>query len=98
MKYGYARCSSVSQDTAIQVDALKSAGCEIIREEKMSGTSMKGRDELNTLLEFLREGDELVITRIDRLARSILDLQLIVKTLNEKGVILKATEQPIDTS
>lgn len=98
MKYGYARCSSVSQDTAIQVDALKSAGCEIIREEKVSGTSMKGRDELNTLLEFLREGDELVITRIDRLARSILDLQLIVKTLNEKGVVLKATEQPIDTS
>jgi DNA invertase Pin-like site-specific DNA recombinase len=98
MKYGYARCSSVSQDTAIQVDALKAVGCEIIREEKVSGTSMKGRDELNTLLEFLREGDELVVTRIDRLARSILDLQLIVKTLADKGVVLKATEQPIDTS
>jgi DNA invertase Pin-like site-specific DNA recombinase len=98
MRYGYARCSSVSQDTSIQVEALKAAGCEVIREEKVSATSMKGRDELNTLLEFLREGDELVITRIDRLARSILDLQLIVKTLADKGVVLKATEQPIDTS
>ena len=98
MKYGYARCSTSQQDTSIQIAALESAGCEVIREEKVSGTSMTGRNELNTLLEFLRDGDELVVTRIDRLARSILDLQLIVKALNEKGVILKATEQPIDTS
>ena len=98
MKYGYARVSSVGQDLSIQIDALKNAGCETIRKEKVSGTSIKGRDELNTLLEFLREGDELVVTRIDRLARSIRDLQNIVYDLDKKGVVLSATEQPIHTN
>ena len=63
-----------------------------------SGTSTAGRDELNTILQFLRPGDTLVITRIDRLARSIGDLQDIVRTVKAKGAVLKATEQPIDTS
>jgi DNA invertase Pin-like site-specific DNA recombinase len=98
MIYGYARVSSTSQDLTIQQDALKLAGCETIRSEKVSGTSVQGRDELNTLLDFMRSGDELVITRIDRLARSVRDLQNIVHDLTEKGVVLKATEQPIDTS
>jgi DNA invertase Pin-like site-specific DNA recombinase len=99
MKYGYARVSSSSQREAltIQVDALSKAGCETIRQEAVSGTSTEGRDELNTLLEFLRKGDELVVTRIDRLARSIRDLQNIVFDLDKKGVVLSATEQPIDT-
>lgn len=97
MKYGYARVSSVGQDLSIQVEALTKAGCETIRQEKVSGTSIQGRDELNTLLEFLREGDELVITRIDRLARSVRDLQNIVYELNERGITLSATEQPIST-
>jgi DNA invertase Pin-like site-specific DNA recombinase len=98
MRYGYARCSSAQQDTSIQIDALTKAGCEIIREEKVSGTSLQGRTELQTLLEFLREGDELVVTRIDRLARSIFDLQVIVKALEDKRVSLHCTEQPVDTS
>ena len=98
MQYGYARVSSTSQDLTIQIDALKNAGCETIRKEKVSGTSIKGRNELNTLLEFLREGDELVVTRIDRLARSIRDLQNIVYDLDKKGVVLSATEQPIQTN
>ena len=97
MKYGYARVSTTDQDLTIQVEALTKAGCETIRQEKVSGTSVQGRDELNTLLEFLRDGDELVITRIDRLARSIRDLQNIVYDLDKKGVVLSATEQPIDT-
>ena len=97
MKYGYARVSTTDQDLTIQTDALKSVGCETIRQEKVSGTSTQGRDELNTLLEFLREGDELVVTRVDRLARSIRDLQNIVYDLNKKGVTISATEQPIDT-
>ena len=98
MKYGYARCSTQSQDLEIQRNALLSAGCEVVREEKVSGTSLKGRSELNTLLEFLRKGDELVVTRIDRLARSMRDLQNIVYELTEKGVYLSATEQSINTS
>ena len=97
MKYGYARVSSVGQDLTIQVQTLKSAGCDVVREEKVSGTSVQGRDELNTLLDFLRKGDELVVTRVDRLARSIRDLQNIVYELDQKGVVLSATEQPIDT-
>ena len=97
MKYGYARVSTTDQDLTIQIDALNAAGCENIRQEKVSGTSTQGRDELNTLLEFMREGDELVVTRVDRLARSIRDLQNIVYDLNKKGVTISATEQPIDT-
>lgn len=97
MKVGYARVSSVDQNLEVQLDALKSFGCEKIYQEKVSGTSTQGRDELKECLEYVREGDELVITRIDRLARSVLDLQLIVKELTEKGVNLSATEQPIST-
>lgn len=98
MKYGYARVSSRDQDLSIQEAALKAAGCELIRAEKMSGTKREGRAELDLLLQFVRAGDELVITRIDRLARSIGDLQDVVRTLLAKGATLRATEQPIDTS
>jgi len=96
--YGYARVSTTHQDLSIQQDALKAAGCSVIRAEKVSGSSRKNREQLNAMLEFLREGDVLVVTRIDRLARSIKDLQDIVHLLKSKGVDLKATEQPIDTS
>jgi DNA invertase Pin-like site-specific DNA recombinase len=96
--YGYARVSSVDQDLELQLAALKAAGCDIIRSEKRSGTTRKGRSELETLLDFLRKGDTLVVTRIDRLARSVKDLQDIVLTLREKGGALKAIEQPVDTS
>lgn len=95
--YGYARVSTSDQDYTLQEQALRAAGCEVIRAEKMAGTSMVGRTELQVLLDFLRRGDTLVVTRIDRLARSIKDLQDIVYTLKEQGVTLKATEQPIDT-
>lgn len=96
--YGYARVSTTDQDLSIQVEALKAAGAEVVRSEKVSGTSTAGRNELRTLLDFLREGDELVVTRIDRLARSIKDLQDIVFEVRERGAALKATEQSIDTS
>lgn len=96
--YGYARVSTADQDLTIQRDALKAAGCEIIREEKISGTSRQGRRELKTLMDFLREGDVLMVTRLDRLARSMDDLSGIARDLQEKGVALKATEQPVDTS
>ena len=92
--YGYARVSTNDQDFTLQEQALRAAGCEVIRAEKVTGTS---RTELQVLLDFLRRGDTLVVTRIDRLARSIKDLQDIVYTLKEQGVTLKATEQPIDT-
>ncbi|GLS18120.1 integrase-like protein y4lS [Labrys miyagiensis] len=95
--YGYARVSTTDQDLTIQIEALRKAGCDVIREEKRSGATREGRAELDTLLTFLRAGDTLMVTRIDRLARSIGDLQDIVRMLKAKGVALKATEQPIDT-
>ena len=78
--------------------ALRAAGCQVIRLEKKSGTQREGRSELATLLEFLQKGDTLMVTRVDRLPRSVADLQDIVHTLKAKGVALRATEQPIDTS
>jgi DNA invertase Pin-like site-specific DNA recombinase len=95
---GYARVSTIDQDLSIQRAALKAAGCEVIRAEKRSGTSTAGREELRTVLDFLHKGDVLVVTRIDRLARSIGDLQDIVRAVKARGASLKATEQPIDTS
>jgi DNA invertase Pin-like site-specific DNA recombinase len=95
--FGYARVSSAGQDLGIQEAALRAAGCQTIRSEKKSATSRSARDELQILLDFLRAGDTLVVTRIDRLARSMKDLQDIVHELKAKGVTLKAAEQPIDT-
>ena len=95
---GYARVSTTDQDLGIQEAALRAAGCDVIRAEKATGTSRAGRTELATLLDFLRKGDTLVVTRIDRLARSIGDLAAIVRDLEGKGVALRATEQPVDTS
>jgi DNA invertase Pin-like site-specific DNA recombinase len=95
---GYARVSTEDQDCSIQEAALRAAGCTTIRTEKKSGTSREGRTELETVLSFLRAGDTLMVTRIDRLARSLLDLEGIVRELRAKGVHLKAIEQPVDTS
>lgn len=95
---GYARASSLDQDTGLQEAALRAAGCTVIRSEKRSGTSTEGRVELETVLSFLRSGDTLMVTRIDRLARSVADLERIVETVKTKGAYLRATEQPIDTS
>ena len=96
--YGYARASTVDQSTEIQEAALKAAGAEVIQAEKASGASLAGRQELETLLKFVKTGDTIIVTRIDRLARSLRDLQNIVHDLKAKGVHLKATEQPVDTS
>jgi DNA invertase Pin-like site-specific DNA recombinase len=92
---GYARVSTTDQDLEIQITALKREGCHTIRSEKRSGTTTEGREELRTVLDFLREGDVLMVTRIDRLARSIGDLQDIVRAVRARGASLKATEQPI---
>lgn len=96
--FGYARVTTSEQDLGIQEAALRAAGCQTIRSEKKSGSERGARTELKVLLDFLRKGDTLVVTRIDRLARSMKDLQDIVYELKGRGIALKATEQPIDTS
>ena len=96
-RIGYARVSTPDQDLSLQLATLKAAGCDPIRAEKVSGASTTGRTELAIVLDFIGAGDTLVVTRIDRLARSIGDLQDIVRSLKAKGARLQATEQPIDT-
>lgn len=95
---GYARISTTDQNIDAQLLALKKAGCDLIRTEQKSGASLKERKELQTILDFIHAGETLVVTRIDRLARSLHDLQVIARILQEKGAYLYATEQPIDTS
>ena len=94
---GYARVSTTDQNYELQIEALKQAGCKKIFSEKISGTTID-RPELELCLGYLREGDTLLVTRIDRLARSLRDLQNLVYDLRKKGIELKAIEQPIDTS
>ena len=97
MKVGYARVSSVGQNLESQLIALKDYGCEKIFQEKVSGTSTKGREQFKEMMNFVRESDECVVTRLDRCSRSVLDMQLIMKELDEKKVTFTATEQSINT-
>ena len=96
--YGYARVSTTDQDLGVQEDALRAAGCQVVRFEKVTGTTREGHTQLATLLELVRAGDTLAVTRLDRLARAIGDLQDVVRTLKVKGAALKAIKQPIVTS
>jgi len=95
--FGYARVSTADQNLTLQKKALKNAGAVVVFEEKKSGTTTEGREQLLMLLAIAQAGDTVLVTRVDRLARSIADLSQIVDRLKKKGVALKATEQPIDT-
>lgn len=99
MMVGYARVSTVGQSLDIQEAALKAAGCDKIFAEKKSGASQQDRTALENALEFVREGDALVVTRLDRLARSVLDLRNIVDRLEIKGAGFSCLQQgAIDTT
>jgi DNA invertase Pin-like site-specific DNA recombinase len=91
---GYARVSSAGQSLDVQRDKLRH--CEKLFEEKKSGTSSQ-RPRLAACLEYVREGDTLVVTRLDRLARSTLHLCQIADELTRKGVNLRVLDQSIDT-
>lgn len=86
MKIGYARVSTVGQDLETQEAILKAEGCERLYVEKVTGTSTAPRKALASMLDNVRAGDTVYISKIDRLARSITDLNKIVSELNEKGV------------
>ena len=81
---GYARVSNTGQDLAVQLEKLERAGCKKVFKEKRSGVDA-GRPELKQCLEYLREGDTLLVTKIDRLARSTSDLYRIISDLAERG-------------
>lgn len=97
MLLGYARCSTGSQDHALQLDALRAAGCERIVTETASGTRTD-RPELAKLLEQAREGDVLVVWRLDRLARSLKHLIDLSEGMNRRGIALRSLTESIDTS
>jgi DNA invertase Pin-like site-specific DNA recombinase len=98
--FGYARVSSTEQNLDMQIDEIKKAypGC-IVLDEKISGTSLKGRDNLDLILNKLaKKGDKIVIWSIDRLGRSVRDLTNIVHDLEKKGVDLEILDRKVDTS
>ena len=96
---GYARVSSGGQDLSVQLAALKEAGCEKVFAEKKSGRKASDREALGEALEWVRAGDTLIVTRLDRLARSIIDLRQIIDQLEAKGVAFRCLQQgAIDTS
>ena len=90
--------SSIDQDLSMQKTTLRAAGCKVIRTERRSGATTASRRQLRTILKFLHNDDVLMVTRIDRLAHSIYDLQEIVLAIKAKGASLKVVEQSIDTS
>jgi DNA invertase Pin-like site-specific DNA recombinase len=94
---GYARVSTTGQDTATQEAKLKAAGCTLIRTETVSGGSRDGRDELASILDFIRPGDVLIVVELDRLGRNTRDVLNLVHELEEKGASLRVLEPAIDT-
>jgi len=97
MLIGYARVSTDDQNLDLQKDALKNAGCDKIYEDQISGAKAD-RPGLTTVLEYAREGDVIVIWRLDRLSRSLKDLIEMVTLLDSKGIGLKSIHESIDTS
>jgi DNA invertase Pin-like site-specific DNA recombinase len=96
MKIGYARVSTLDQNLDAQLDALKKAGCDEIYEEKKSGVA--DREELEKALGYLREGDTLVVTKLDRLGRSLKKLLELVEAFKERGIHFQSLDDGIDTS
>jgi DNA invertase Pin-like site-specific DNA recombinase len=97
MLVGYARVSTQDQNPALQLDALRSAGCERIFEEKASG-AQRERPELTAALAFVRKGDTLVVWKLDRLARSLKQLIETVELLAGRGIGLRSLTESIDTT
>jgi len=95
-RIGYARVSTTGQSLDIQLEKL--AGCDKVYKEKVSAASTNGRPELKAALDYVREGDVFVVSRLDRLARSVTDLAEITRTLEAKGVDLVVLDQSINTT
>jgi DNA invertase Pin-like site-specific DNA recombinase len=98
MRIGYARVSTVDQNLELQHDALARAGCVQVYEEKASGKSKAGRPELANMMRALRKGDTLIVWRLDRLGRSLVDLVQLVDELAVRGVAFESLSEKIDTS
>lgn len=96
MIYGYARVSTKDQETRMQIDALHVAGVQDVRQEKCS--SVGSRPELRRLLSELRQGDVLLVYKMDRIARSLKDLLLILESVQTAGASIRSLTEPLDTT
>ena len=98
MLIGYARVSDSSQNLDVQREALAKAGIDKLFEEKRSGRSADDRPELQACIEFARHGDTIVVTKLDRWARSVRDLHNLLAMLEQKEVGFRCLDQAIDTT
>jgi DNA invertase Pin-like site-specific DNA recombinase len=96
-RIGYARVSTADQDLENQLAKLKGEECEVIRSEKISGASRDGRNELATVIQFLRPGDELVVTRLDRLGRDTRDVLNIVHECEQRKAFVTILDPHVST-
>src|SRR3954468_13141972 len=97
MLVGYARVSTQEQDLALQLDALRSAGCDKVFEEKASG-AQRERPALKAALAYMRQDDTLVVWKLDRLARSLKQLLETVEDFAARGIGLRSLTEAIDTT
>ena len=97
-KIGFARVSTKEQELEGQIAKLKDAGCERIEQGKHSGKADENRAALERLLDYVREGDTVVVTKLDRLGRSLSQVLNVIDTLTERNINLIALDQNIDTS
>jgi DNA invertase Pin-like site-specific DNA recombinase len=96
-RIGYARVSSIDQDLDIQIAKLRAEGCEIIRSEKVSGGSRDGRVELETVIQFLRPGDELMVARLDRLGRDTRDVLNLIHECEQRKAFVTVLDPHVST-
>ncbi|MER9546640.1 recombinase family protein [Mesorhizobium sp. M0437] len=96
-RIGYARVSTVDQDLDTQIAKLKAEGCGVVRSEKVSGASRDGRAELATIIDFLRPGDELVVTRLDRLGRDTRDVLNLIHECEQRGAFVTVLDPHVST-
>lgn len=97
-RVAYVRVSSSSQGLDVQLEKMAKAGCNRVFQEKRSGRQAENRRELQACLEYVRAGDVLVVSRLDRLARSVLDLAKIADHLQRKDVALLVLDQGLNTA
>lgn len=100
-KYGYARVSSNGQNLNAQIKQLQEAGCDVIYKEKVSGRKKENRYQFNELLQDIQAGDTMIVTKLDRFARSTKDALSTIEALNQKGIfliVLNMGGMPVDTS
>ena len=98
MKVGFARVSTKEQELSLQLKQLKDFGCEKFFHGKHSGVSIKNDEKLKEMIDFIREGDEVIVTRLDRLGRSLKSILDAIDNIHSKGACLNIIDGSLNTS